>query len=179
MQLSIAMHYRFIVVPEFLIGYRDVPGNMSSDGVRMMRSQILAFDIIAARCAALPKIPFRLIRLRHRTILLILLLRSKRYRDLLGELNFARAKDASIIILLPLFAFIVLGRATRWSVRKVWDTIMGEPRVRIPRRFLEFTVDECRGARLPRTVALALIMLWMFDRCCAGGNGYFPSAGRC
>ena len=45
----VAETYRFAVVPEYEIGYRYLPNNMSSDMTRMFRSWILVADEMAAR----------------------------------------------------------------------------------------------------------------------------------
>jgi len=175
LQLTVAMHCRFIVVPEFLVGYRNIAGNMSSDSVRMIHSQILAFDAIADRCTALQKTPFRLVRLKHRTTLLIELLRSKRYRELFSEFNFFQKKDPSLLILLPLFAFAVFGRASRLCLKRASQLIVGTPQGRTPRHFSEFNVNECRSALEP-SMAISLAVLGLFDHFCAGADGYFPTA---
>jgi glycosyltransferase involved in cell wall biosynthesis len=173
LQLIIAMHYRFIVVPEFLIGYRVMPGSISSDSVRMMRSQILVLDAVAVRCTALPTTPFRLVRLKHRISLLIELLRSRRYQDLFSEFNLVQNPDPSLIILVALFAFTVVCRAGRWCFHRALHAITRKGAT--PRHFSEFTADESPGPRLPPTMALWLAVLWLFDRHCADADGY---AGR-
>jgi glycosyltransferase involved in cell wall biosynthesis len=45
----VAEGYHFAVVPEYLIGYRYLPNNMSSDMTRMFRSWMLVADEMAAR----------------------------------------------------------------------------------------------------------------------------------
>lgn len=45
-QLHLAYHYEFVCVPEYLIGYRVYAGNMSSDKIKMLRSEIFMHDII-------------------------------------------------------------------------------------------------------------------------------------
>jgi glycosyltransferase involved in cell wall biosynthesis len=45
----VAEEYQFAVVPEYQIGYRDLPNNMSSDSARMFRSWILVADEMTAR----------------------------------------------------------------------------------------------------------------------------------
>jgi glycosyltransferase involved in cell wall biosynthesis len=45
----VAETYDFAVVPEYLIGYRDLPNNMSSNMPRMLRSWMLVADEMAAR----------------------------------------------------------------------------------------------------------------------------------
>jgi glycosyltransferase involved in cell wall biosynthesis len=50
LQLQIALHYQFGTVPEYLVGYRQSPGNMSSDQERMFRSSLLALSMALAEC---------------------------------------------------------------------------------------------------------------------------------
>lgn len=50
LQLRIALHYQFGTVPEYLVGYRQSPGNMSSDPERMFRSSLLALTMVLAEC---------------------------------------------------------------------------------------------------------------------------------
>jgi glycosyltransferase involved in cell wall biosynthesis len=50
LQLRIALHYQFGTVPEYLVGYRQSPGNMSSDNERMFRSSLLALTMVLAEC---------------------------------------------------------------------------------------------------------------------------------
>jgi glycosyltransferase involved in cell wall biosynthesis len=47
--LAIAENYHYAVAPGYLTGYRITPGNMSSNGLRMIRSQRLVLDQIARR----------------------------------------------------------------------------------------------------------------------------------
>ena len=48
LQLRIALHHQFGTVPEYLVGYRLSPGNMSSDQERMLRSSLLALTMVLA-----------------------------------------------------------------------------------------------------------------------------------
>ncbi len=50
LQLRIALHYRFGTVPEYLVGYRLSPDNMSADQERMFRSSLLALTMVLAEC---------------------------------------------------------------------------------------------------------------------------------
>ncbi len=50
LQLRIALHYKFGTVPEYLVGYRLSPGNMSADEERMIRSSLLALTMVLAEC---------------------------------------------------------------------------------------------------------------------------------
>jgi hypothetical protein len=178
LQLTIAMKYRFIVVPDFLVGYRDMSTRMSSDTIRMIRSQLLVVDAVATHCTELPMTPFRLVRLKHRATLLTELLRRRCFRDLLSELNIARNKDLSVLMLVPLFVLTLLGRACRWSFVRVWRAIIGKHENDAPRHFLELRTDERSGPRLPPTATLWLALLGLFDHFCAGLTGYFPQSQR-
>lgn len=46
-QLRVAREHRFICVPRFLTGYRASPGSMGAQSLRMARSHIQTFDILA------------------------------------------------------------------------------------------------------------------------------------
>lgn len=48
LQLRVALRYRYATVPEYLVGYRQIPGNMSSDEERMLRSTLLALNMVLA-----------------------------------------------------------------------------------------------------------------------------------
>ena len=51
LQLNIAAKYRFGVVPEYLVGYRRTPGNMSRNWVRMLLSRRLVLLGFLERCS--------------------------------------------------------------------------------------------------------------------------------
>lgn len=48
-QLELAMRYRFVCVPQYLVGYRKYEGNMSSDLVQMRHSQLHMYDYLCAK----------------------------------------------------------------------------------------------------------------------------------
>jgi glycosyltransferase involved in cell wall biosynthesis len=50
LQLQVALHYRFGTVPEYLVGYRLSPNNMSSNQERMLRSSLIALTMVLAEC---------------------------------------------------------------------------------------------------------------------------------
>jgi hypothetical protein len=50
LQLRIALHYRFGTVPEYLVGYRLSPNNMSANQERMLRSSLIALTMVLAEC---------------------------------------------------------------------------------------------------------------------------------
>jgi glycosyltransferase involved in cell wall biosynthesis len=51
LQLRIALRYRFGTVPEYLVGYRLSPNNMSSNQERMLRSSLLALTMVLDECS--------------------------------------------------------------------------------------------------------------------------------
>jgi len=57
LQLRIALRYRFATVPEYLVGYRQSPGNMSSNEERMLRSSLLALSMVLAECPGFAELP--------------------------------------------------------------------------------------------------------------------------
>jgi len=54
LQLRIAAHYRFGEVSEYLVGYRRLPDNMSSNTEQMIRSGILAVNKALSECRHIP-----------------------------------------------------------------------------------------------------------------------------
>jgi glycosyltransferase involved in cell wall biosynthesis len=54
LQLRIAAHYRFGEVSEYLVGYRRLPDNMSSNTDQMIRSGILAVNKALSECRHIP-----------------------------------------------------------------------------------------------------------------------------
>jgi glycosyltransferase involved in cell wall biosynthesis len=54
LQLRIARSYRFGTVPEYLVGYRKHPGNMSADVAQMTRSRMLVMKAAFAEYTGLP-----------------------------------------------------------------------------------------------------------------------------
>jgi len=59
LQLRIAARYRFGEVSEYLVGYRKLPGNMSSNADQMLRSRILAVNKALSECIDIPGLPGR------------------------------------------------------------------------------------------------------------------------
>jgi len=60
--LRIAEFYEFRVVPEFLIGYRKLPGTMSCDSKRMAQSHELMLQSVQQKHSELPAVVYRLSR---------------------------------------------------------------------------------------------------------------------
>jgi glycosyltransferase involved in cell wall biosynthesis len=56
LQIRISARYRFGTVPEYLVGYRRYPGNMSSNMERMAKSGILAARMAYAECQNVPEL---------------------------------------------------------------------------------------------------------------------------
>jgi glycosyltransferase involved in cell wall biosynthesis len=178
LQVTIATRCRFVTVPEFLIGYRHNPERMSSDSVRIIRSQILAFDEITRRCNALPLTPLYLIRLKHRTKLLIEMLRSGLYRELLSELNLLRNKDMSVVLLVPLVALALVIRSCRWLFYQARKIIKMKGQPTDLQYFFDLAPDQRSGPPLPLTMAGFLTVLGAVDRWCACEDGYSLNPDR-
>ena len=60
--LRIALHYQFQVVPYFLLGYRKLPGSMSSDFSSMARWHNLVLKVAAERYREIPTVLYRVSR---------------------------------------------------------------------------------------------------------------------
>jgi glycosyltransferase involved in cell wall biosynthesis len=56
LQLRIAARYKFGEVTEYLVGYRRLPDNMSSNTEQMIRSGILAVNMALAECRDIPAV---------------------------------------------------------------------------------------------------------------------------
>jgi glycosyltransferase involved in cell wall biosynthesis len=56
LQLRIAARYKFGEVTEYLVGYRRLPDNMSSNTEQMIRSGILAVSMALAECRDIPSV---------------------------------------------------------------------------------------------------------------------------
>lgn len=59
LQLRFSLHYRFGFVPEYLIGYRESPGNMSSNNEQMLRSGVIMMTMALAECPGFPELAER------------------------------------------------------------------------------------------------------------------------
>ena len=57
LQLRIAARYRFVEVPEYLVGYRRRPESMSSNPEQMIRSGALAVRMALSECGDIPQLP--------------------------------------------------------------------------------------------------------------------------
>jgi glycosyltransferase involved in cell wall biosynthesis len=60
--LRLAEHYRFRVVPEFLVGYRKISSSMSRDYGKMARSHALMIELALTRKLEIPAVVFQLSR---------------------------------------------------------------------------------------------------------------------
>ena len=54
LQLRIAARYQFGEVSEYLVGYRKLPGSMSSNAIQMVRSGVLAVNQALSECRDVP-----------------------------------------------------------------------------------------------------------------------------
>jgi glycosyltransferase involved in cell wall biosynthesis len=79
LQLRIALHYRFGSVPEYLVGYRRSPGNMSADQERMFRSSLLALTMVLAECPNFAELEKRGLIARNLWEYLKLIVRHRRF----------------------------------------------------------------------------------------------------
>ncbi len=59
LQLRFSLHYRFGFVPEYLVGYRESAGNMSSNNEQMLRSGVIMMTIALAECPGFPELAER------------------------------------------------------------------------------------------------------------------------
>ena len=103
LQLRIALRYRFATVPEYLVGYRLLPGNLSSDEERMLRSSLLAMSMVLAECPNFPELAQR--GLLAREIWEYLKITTKRRR-------FKKGMD----FIVP----YVAGRSL-WLIKAIWE----------------------------------------------------------
>ncbi|MEZ5833763.1 MAG: glycosyltransferase family A protein [Dongiaceae bacterium] len=65
LQLRIAARYRFAEVSEYLVGYRRLPTNMSSNTEQMVRSGILAVNKALSECGSVPGLSARAMLKRY------------------------------------------------------------------------------------------------------------------
>lgn len=82
--LRIAEHYEFRVVPEFLVGYRKLPGSMSTDSGQMARSRYLIWQKIRHRY---PRIPVAIERLSNSSFYIHLACQNYQYTKYKIALN--------------------------------------------------------------------------------------------
>lgn len=93
LQLQIAARYRFGCVPEYLVGYRQVAGSMSSNTTQMRRSHRLMLDRIRTVCPALPRRLFRWSLANYDMRLAGMLMRDGRIAQALRRLGCAAVSD--------------------------------------------------------------------------------------
>lgn len=130
-ELKIAARYRIAAVPQFLVGYRHHPGNMSSNHVRMSRAII---ETIRRSLAANPDLPDAAVRYILATTYnwaSLILWRDGKIMLWLKHKLLALMNDPVLI------AF----RLFKWFNRKLRavDAAVGGRRKTIPRHYLEFS----------------------------------------
>lgn len=111
-ELKLAAKYRIVGVPRLLVGYRDYPGNMSSDRLRMARAIVLTVDRHLAAHPELPVDAKRYARAATQHYACLLLMRDRRL---------VMAIRAILVILWndPLCAVRAFASATRLLTRKI------------------------------------------------------------
>jgi hypothetical protein len=90
-QILMARFWAVGVVPEYLTGWRDSPGSMSSDWERMARSHLLMFEHVARRFPETPPQVLAMAEAAVRTRLAVQLLRRLRPARAVAELRRAVA----------------------------------------------------------------------------------------
>lgn len=93
LQLRIAKRYRFAEVAEYLVGYRRLAGNMSSNAEQMIRSGILAVTKALSECQGIPGVSADSMLKRYEWQRVKVSLRKRRGRESL--LSFARQVASS------------------------------------------------------------------------------------
>lgn len=86
LQLRIAKRYRFGEVAEYLVGYRRLPGNMSSNAEQMIRSGVLAVNIALSECRDVPGLSASAMLKRYEWQRLKVSVRKRRARESLRSL---------------------------------------------------------------------------------------------
>jgi glycosyltransferase involved in cell wall biosynthesis len=86
LQLRIATRYRFGEVSEYLVGYRRLPDNMSSNAEQMIRSGILAVTKALSECRHIPDLSADAMLKRYAWQRLRARVRAGRLRESLGPL---------------------------------------------------------------------------------------------
>lgn len=109
LQLRIAKRYRFGEVSEYLVGYRKLPDNMSSDADQMIRSGMLAVNKALSECHDVPGLSADAMLKRYEWQRLKVSLRKGRACD--GLRSFARQFTAD-----PAFV-----------IRALWTELMAIP----------------------------------------------------
>lgn len=93
----IAEKYRFALVPDYLVGYRQLPDNMSSNSVRMLKSWILVIDEMKTRHPdkiALMRVGIR----RYASWLVTSALITRRRRQIIPILREVAAAEPSLVV---------------------------------------------------------------------------------
>lgn len=97
LQLRIAKRYRFGEVAEYLVGYRRVAGNMSSNAEQMIRSGILAVTKALSECRDVPGLSADAMLKRYAWQRLKLRIRNGQARDSLQSFGRALASDPAFV----------------------------------------------------------------------------------
>jgi glycosyltransferase involved in cell wall biosynthesis len=166
LQLRIATRYQFGEVPEYLVGYRQRLGSMSSDTEQMLKSGMLAVRHALAQCGDLPHLSRDAILLRYEWQRV----RSAARRgDILASIRqFIHHFRQN-----PLFAMILLGDDLMIAIPKGFHEVAREMRHRMrfspaatPSRqhFYDFDPTADIGRGRPILMSLVFDRLARFDR---------------
>ncbi len=132
LQLRIAAKYRFGEVSEYLVGYRRITGNMSSNPEQMIRSGILAVNQAFAECRGIPGLSARAMLARYEWQRLKVLLRQRRVRE--SALCFAGQLGSN-----PAFAVSALWGEVATLVDKTHRAVLSHLEAEAPlRHFYDF-----------------------------------------
>jgi glycosyltransferase involved in cell wall biosynthesis len=112
MQMKLAENYLVGLVPEYLVGYRKMPGQMSENCDEMSRSLDLVMDTMFQRCSWLPQKPLNWIKAQSKNWKLLVDLQN---RNLAGSIrNIAAAfyldPIATIVSSAPKFSALILSK---------------------------------------------------------------------
>jgi glycosyltransferase involved in cell wall biosynthesis len=118
LQLRIAARYRFGEVSEYLVGYRRLPHNMSSNTDQMIRSGILAVNTALSECRHIPGLSADVMLQRYEWHRLRMQMRDGRLRDSLRPLLRQVATDPAFAVgALWNEAMALAGKAKRFAAR--------------------------------------------------------------
>jgi glycosyltransferase involved in cell wall biosynthesis len=163
LQLRIAARYRFGEVSEYLVGYRKLPDNMSSNTEQMIRSGVLAVNKALSECTDIPGLSARAMLKRYEWQRLKVNVRNGRLRE--SVQTFARLLATS-----PIFAIGALSTDFFALSAKISDVANGAVMRRHGSGFEQpphfYDLDPKAGINLNHNTATsrALRRLARFDR---------------
>ncbi|HTJ56906.1 MAG TPA: glycosyltransferase family 2 protein [Devosiaceae bacterium] len=157
-QLKAAHKYKFLCVPLYLIGYRNIPANMSSDYLQMARSNVLAIREVEAYAADVPRLAFWWPQARACALFVFRLAKSGQWSAALGEFARETARNPLVPFYLPV---VIAGRVyDRTGLRRLWHR-----KKRQPTRFDELDpTSVLRGSPTISSRIWLAIYKWLGDR---------------